>query len=257
MKIYKYRNLCTPDTQTFKRIYQIILQNKFWCASPASLNDKDEFQFKFDCTPTDATIRLLPQLLMRYNNTPADRAQFVALLQINNNKLEDIAIPIIKEMIINKCRNEIGLVCFSRSKNDVTLWKRYGGCGNGLCIEIDVPDNTLGDIFREVDYVAEKVLHIDGLLESALFDDKRIHSYQKILLTKSLYWKPEDEVRIVTKKQNVLMTLKDSTITEITIGTKVCRSIVNEIKSKVNSHFQAHIIEFTEVAQQIHPADPE
>lgn len=249
MKIYKYRDLSSPGAETFERLYQIILQNTFWCASPDSLNDndKDEFIFKCNCTPTESTIRLLPQILMRYNNTPADRAQLFASLHINHNKLEDIATPIIKDMI-RKCRNELGLVCFSRSKNDITLWKRYGGCGNGLCIEIDVPDNFTDETLREVDYVTEKVLHIDQLFESALFEHKRIDSYRKILLTKTMYWKPEDEVRIVTKKQDVLMTLKDSTITEIIFGKKVCHHIASGIKATINDHFRAHSINFTEMA---------
>lgn len=123
---------------------------------------------------------------------------------------------------------------FSIAKDNPSLWKRYGGCGNGLCIELEIPDNSQG-IFN-VNYVKEKAFHIDSFLESALLESKAFKAYQNMLLTKSIYWEPEEEVRIVTKKQDVLMQIEGS-VTEIMFGNKVDKKIEDEIQSTVNDHF--------------------
>lgn len=231
-----------PDGKTFERMYQIILQNTFWCAKPDSLNDKDEFIFRYDYTVNASTRRLLPEILSRYHNTPADRAALIAS-SITAAQLENIARPVVDD-IIGKCRKEIGLVCFSLSKNDVTLWKRYGGCGNGLCIEIDVPDAFMQNgTLHEVDYVAEKVWRIDSLFESALSNP--YVSYKEMLLTKTAYWEPENEVRFVSKRQDVPVTFTEAVVTEIVFGGRVCHPVASGIKATVSGHSGTRSIKFS------------
>ena len=155
MKIYKYRDLSNPDEETLKRLYQLIINNLVWCACPDQLNDKDEFLFEIDYAPTESTAHLLSQILAHDKTISPEDALSLASHYIMNNKLEHIASPIMKSMMEN-CRNSLGVACFSISKDNAVMWERYGGNGNGICIEIDVPDNLIDKTLFRVTYVSKK-----------------------------------------------------------------------------------------------------
>lgn len=216
-----------------------------WCAKPDDLNDKDEFRFQCDCRPTKSTIPLLSKILMKYRNIPLDISKLFASIEINNNRLKGIATPII-DNIINDCRSTLGVTCFSTLRNNKTLWDRYGGCGNGVCIEIDFPDNLLNQILFNITYVAEKIFHIDSIIESDLYKNKRDIAYRNILLTKTNRWVDEEEVRIITKQQDVQMII-DGSITEIIFGNQLPIDIRRKIKTAINDHFGYHSMMFTEM----------
>jgi len=244
MKIYKYRDISQADETTLERLYQSILHKKFWCASLRTLNDKDEFKFRCDCTPTESTKPLLVQLLMKHGNTADERALSVAALQIDNNRLNGNAIPIINDMI-EKCLSDFGLACFSSAKDDASLWKEYGGDGNGLCIEIDVPDDNKN--LYMVNYVQEKVIHIDSLFKADLFEGEAFAVYRDMLLTKTTKYQPEKEVRFVSKKErNVAMTIEGSVVTEIMFGNKIESSMLNKVRADIKRHHSARSILLTQ-----------
>jgi uncharacterized membrane protein len=233
MKIYKYKDLSKKVEKELTYAYEIILQKKIWCARPDSLNDKKEFCFKCDYTPTASTGRLLAKVLMHYNHTPIDQAHLMAALEIKAGRLAENAKPVLADMI-NQCRTTLGITCFSTSRDDSTLWKRYGGCGNGICIEIDVPDNLMNKTLFSVNYVPEKLFHIDSIFESVLAN-KIDEAYRNLLVTKTNYWKPEQEIRIITKQQDVHM-LIDGSITEIIFGEQLPPHIIKRIRVMIDSH---------------------
>ena len=146
--------------------------------------------------------------------------------------------------MVENCRKEIGASCFSLSRDDHNLWNRHGGSGDGLCIEIDVPDRLLSNSFFYVSYVTEKIFHINSIIESALFSEKAFKGY-KILLTKTKYWEVEKEIRIITKLQNISMDINGS-ITEIIFGNRVLPSLRREIITKIDEYLPGHSIIFTE-----------
>jgi len=248
MKIYKYRDLSKINKTTFEYLYQIIFHKMIWCASPDSLNDKDEFIFKCEYNPTEFTISLLTQVHQRYGHLVVGQAQS-QLMAANfmKNNWEVVTQLIFKDMV-DKCRRELGLACFSSSKNNDILWERYGGCGNGLCIGIEVPDDLMNKTLFRVNYVEEKIFHIDSILESALFNDKTINAYRNILLTKTMRWKSEKEVRIVTKQQNIQMHINGSFITDIIFGKSIELEILNKIKKDIQRNSQCQSIILTELA---------
>lgn len=100
--------------------------------------------------------------------------------------------------IIRKCRKAIGVASFSITKTDDHLWNEYGGEGNGVCIEINIPDKLIGKSFHRVHYVSEKIFHVDSFLESALYQDGAFGTYKNILLTKTKKWLQEEEIRFIS-----------------------------------------------------------
>jgi len=263
MKIYKYRDLTDSDGIAYKekleRLFQIIIDNQLWCASPDLLNDKDdEFRFRCNCTPSASTKMLLTQSLQKQRNLPSLMAKWGTADTIDKNKLVDIATPILGEISID-CRNTLGIISFSYKRDDSLLWERYGGNGNGACIELDIPDELLNVKLFNVDYVSEKVFHIDTLLKADLFPNKRFEAYIAMLATKTAdKWMPENEVRCLTKKQSIpdipnpitLDIEKDlkGAITEIMFGRLIPPQTIEEIKPRLKKHRPNHNIALTESA---------
>ena len=174
MKIYKFKDL--TDEKKHHHFLEIVLENSIWCARPDSLNDKKEFKFKLDSEPSLHTHQLLSVVVAKYRTTdyshqPHESASFA----LENKRLEGTANKAIVEDMINKCRAEIGITSFALEINNY-LWKDYGGNGNGVCVEINIPDHLIGKYYHPVNYVSDKIFHIDSFLESALSHDKIIVS---------------------------------------------------------------------------------
>ena len=154
-------------------------------------------------------------------------AGFSSLSLFNNNRAGEV----INNMIRN-CRNSIGVVSFSITKIDDHLWDEYGGAGNGVCIEINIPDKQIGKSYHRVHYVSEKIFHLDSILESALFQEKAFETYKNILLTKTKKWSQEEEMRFIGNRQDVNLIL-DGYISEITFGPQVPAHTLNKVEANI------------------------
>lgn len=244
MIIYKFKDL--RDENKHSHFYQIVLRNTIWCAKPDSLNDDEEFKFKLDYNPSTATANFLSQVVAKYkkiNRLPPDLS---AALVLQQNKLEEITIPIINK-VISDCRNSMGIISFSSIKDDNHLWNEYGGNGNGVCIEINIPDSALNKAFYRVNYVAERIIHIDSFLESALFSDGTFNIYRDILLTKTRgKWSQEKEIRFIGNRQEVNLII-DGYISEVTFGAHVPTHTFEQINANIINHCNANNIKITKL----------
>ena len=243
MKIYKFKDF--NDERKLSHFYQIVLENTIWCAKPDSLNDKDEFKFKIDYKPSSSTADLLSQVITKYRTTNYFPPHLSTSLVLKHKKLEEIAEPIINDMI-NSCRNTIGVVSFSITKTDDHLWNEYGGNGNGVCIEIIVPEAVLNKTFFPVYYVPEKIFHVDSFLESALFHDRVFNTYRNMLLTKTRKWEQEEEIRFIANRQEVNMKI-DGYVNEITFGAHVPEHTFKQIESSIINHCKNNNIKITKL----------
>lgn len=244
MIIYKFKDL--RDEEKHSHFYQIVLRNAIWCAKPDSLNDEEEFKFKLDYNPSSATVNLLSQVVTKYKKTNKLPPDLSASIIIQQNKLEEITTPIINK-IISDCRNSMGIISFSSTVNDIHLWNEYGGNGNGVCIEINIPDSALNKSYYHVNYVPERIIHIDSFLKSALFSDATQNIYRDILLTKtSGKWSQEKEIRFIGNRQEVNLVI-DGYISEVTFGTHVPIHIFKQINANIIEHCNANNIKITKL----------
>ncbi len=243
MKIYKFKDL--TDEKKHSHFYQIVLHNTIWCANPDSLNDENEFKFKLDYNPSAFTAKLLSQVVTKYRTTSYSSPNLSASLVLKHNRLEENAAPIIEKLICS-CRNTIGVISFSIIKTDDHLWEEYGGKGNGVCIEINIPDSLIGKSYHRVRYVPEKIFHIDSFLESELFQDKAFETYRNILLTKTKKWPQEEEMRFIGKQQNVNLII-DGYISEITFGAQVPEHTLKQVEANIVNHCKANDIKITKL----------
>jgi hypothetical protein len=230
MKIYKYKDF--SDKAKHEEFYQIVLHNLFWCANPDSLNDEDEFDFKPDCEQSSETLNLLKQIVAKFGTTNHLPPELSVPLALNKNKLKEICEPIFDDMK-KKCRKELGVTSFSALKNDKKLWNEYGGKGNGACIEIDIPDHLLNQSFHPVKYITKKIIHVDSIFKSALYQDQLINTYS-MLLTKTKRWSYEEEIRFISNKQDESVKIDD--INGITLGDAIPDKALKEIMSNIINH---------------------
>ena len=234
MKIYKFKDL--TDEAKHSHFLQIVLRKSIWCARPDSLNDEDECDFKLDYEPSPRTAQLLSEVVARNRSTnhslPLPHVSVSQVLK--NGRLECIAEPIIVDLV-NKCKTTIGITSFSITNPDVHLWEEYGGEGNGVCVEINIPDSLVGQRFHPVHYVSDKKFHVDSFLESSLFPDRRFETYRNILLTKTQKWAQEEEMRFIGEQQDVNLTF-DGYISEVTFGRNVPTHTLEKLVARIASH---------------------
>lgn len=236
MKIYKFKDL--TDENKHSHFYQIVLQNAVWCAKPESLNDEDELRFGLNYEPSPRTAELLSEVVTRYKNTNLLQPSLSVSLVLQNKRFEAITAPIIKD-VIDKSRSTIGIASFSLTKSDDRLWIEYGGKGNGVCVEMEIPDNLVNISFHPVRYLSKKVFHVDSFLESALSPDKAFDTYRNILLTKTMKWSQEEEIRFVSNRQEVNV-IVDGRITEITLGSHVPAHTGEQVEATIAEHCRAN-----------------
>ncbi|MDP3293769.1 MAG: DUF2971 domain-containing protein [Nevskia sp.] len=229
MRLYKYRDLSAPGTESFERLSEILRGNTFWCAAPSTLNDPTEFVWECDYEPSDRTTRILENVLINRGRT-AESARELAKTAVQSNLVEAIARPIFEGMI-EKCRREVGLACFATSGDNNVMWERYGGQGNGVCVEIEVPDELLHLHLHPVEYPISKRLHLDQLLASHLDRSLAKTVYTVALLSKPACWAPESEVRFVSSRQNVAVQIFGSHISRIILGLALLGEMSTMIKA--------------------------
>lgn len=185
-----------------------------------------------DYVPTGRTEGLLADILHRYNAKSAAEALYLAHIAIERSQVETYAKPVIA-LLQARCRDEIGVISFGDSGTNPILWKRYGGEGLGVCVEVEVPDYQVGKQLRRVTYVEGKSLHIDQVLEASLDAEVATPVFQVALLTKPLCWREECEFRYLSKRQNVSIKLDASRIRSITLGRALTSEIVREVRGIV------------------------
>lgn len=225
MKIYKFKDLRRENLHS--HFFQILEENKVWCAAPSSLNDSSEFNFSMDYVPSQRTALLLSSMLQKLG-TKTFSPYMTASYTILNNIIEDITKPEV-EKIIEKCRNTIGVTSFSLSQNEPWLWETYGGQGVGAVVEFEIADSDLGEIYHLVDYRRQSVFHVDLFMESILGGAEEI--FRKILCTKTLKWELEKEIRFLGKSPDVNITF-DAPITKIIIGQDVPLPLIKIIEQR-------------------------
>lgn len=242
MKIYKFKDL--TDEKKHSHFLQIVLKNSIWCARPDSLNDEEEFKFKIDYELSPRTVQLLSKVIAKNRVTTQNRAtnyhppHVSASLTLKNRRLEVIAAPIIDD-IVQDCRATMGITSFSTTKNDVYLWEEYGGKGNGVCVEINIPDHLVGQSYHRVRY-RDKIFHVDSFLESVLFPDRVYETYRNIVLTKTKKWEQE-EIRFIGNRQDVNL-IFDGHISEVTFGPNVPTNTIEKLKGHIAGHCRANKI---------------
>jgi hypothetical protein len=239
MRLYKFKEL--SDRKCAPHFLQIVLDGCIWCASPDSLNDEEEFQFRLDYCPTPRTLPLLIHAVHTFRTTNLLPPELSASHVMASERLELLAAPVIGEMI-DKCRKMIGVTSFSMDGEAPHLWDSYGGCGNGACIEIEIPDDQMGRAYHAVEYVDEKIFHVDMFLEGSLNSEYLPKLFRAMLATKTRErWSNEREIRFIGNRQNVKLKF-DGNVKSVTFGRNVAAETLRDLRNRIEDHCRSNSI---------------
>ena len=199
MFVYKYRSGTTRDIEA-------LMNNEFYAASIESLNDVHEGKIIIN----NHEIKLFD------------------LLAKNNASFFDISIEKSLKNLMQIYENS-GVYSLSKDYKNELLWAYYANSHKGFCIEYDFnilkqyPCNE--DNFFDVKY--SKNVPIINL--GSIFD---ISILKKSLVTKSLSWKHEDEIRILTPFQG-MFTYFTRAVKSIYFGYRTDKNTIESIMGKL------------------------
>lgn len=127
-----------------------------------------------------------------------------------------------------------GICSFTKNKEHLLMWSHYANSHNGFVVGLDseiISRHILGRI-GEVNYSYK-------FPEIGLFEDLQI-VITKLLYTKSIIWKYEDEIRIIKfGSSDTVIKIPKESIKEIILGyklnSKVKKEIINFVKSNLTN----------------------
>ncbi len=164
MFLYKYRSGAERDIEA-------LMNNQFYASSMEKLNDTQEGK------------------ILIHNQ----EIKLFDLFVKNSASTFDISIEKDLENLIKIYKNS-GVYSLSKDYKNELLWAYYADSHKGFCIEYDFnvlkqyPCNE--DAFFDVKYSKDvSIINLGNMLDS---------SFKKSLITKSMNWKHEEEIRILT-----------------------------------------------------------
>lgn len=221
-KAYKYRSfsgLEHPNSLAESRIEELLVERKCWFAKPSSLNDP------FDCLPyvklsNSGASRLLQKQKINSSNIPehVTTAEFKTRIQSQFNS----------QIFIDAMDECVGVYCLGQHPTASTLWTYYGGEHTGFCIEYDA--GLAFPLVKAVQY-NDKRPKLDVRKTSSTYarkDQYLRRRIEKILFTKGLNWRHEQEIRALCPSSG-LFEVPPGSITGIYFGAKTSEEHINFI----------------------------
>ena len=173
-----------------KFLYDVLVNNELWFSDPFSFNDP------FDCNITiDA------------NNTPEQIKRYYKVANWEKSKDTDIEIQkLIKtnfkdkiafkkkiNAISKRAIGDLGLACFTESKDNLLMWAHYTEEHKGVVLEFDYKkDTTFFKPLKKVVYVKQYPVYN--------YFNKKNKVVEQLMLRKSDHWNYEKEIRLLKHK---------------------------------------------------------
>lgn len=120
----------------------------------------------------------------------------------NNKNKEDFSKKILN--IIKQIRSSLIMSCFSKRYDSILMWSHYADKHRGVCIEFERPDGFFDVQYKKnripfnlVEATKRSLAYMASGNQLEYNDSKLWNTIAKPLLTKSLDWKYEEEVRCI------------------------------------------------------------
>jgi len=220
--LYKYRSL-SENNYEFTR--EIFLQNKLYFPHPDQINDP------FDCKiPPSRKNRSkkeylahLEKIKSKTNDCNVLAIINSAIANVNSNDMETIEQKLYEQYKKSNLQN-VGVLSLSKKPLDIRMWSHYADSHRGICIGFDY--EKLLFTFNHTPQCAHEV-NYPKLNEYPLWDyldrnDEEI--IVKLFLTKALYWKYEQEWRIVLpEKGRTLKKFHPTAMVSVYLGCQISK----------------------------------
>jgi len=134
--------------------------------------------------------------------------------KINSGEL-DVRQPFIDTL--NFAKSRIGISCFSTLNKNLLMWSHYANKHKGVCIGFNF------NIAPPLNLFQAKVVYKKKFDKSVNFFANPDDFYSNWLLTKSIDWKYEKEVRLVSLEKKGVYKIDSKNIIEVFFGSKTSK----------------------------------
>ena len=201
MLVYRYRKY---DNQTDRDRLEELLRRptQVWASHRDGLNDDKDLRYKFD----------------RFVDTLSRCQRFYGHV-----------------VHIDGYINTIGVCSFSRTPINLHQWNRYAGSSTGVCLEYDIPRETVdgAEWILDVKYSGQVIITADEYVRALMSGMNVCDFYYmketvfKILTSKESVWAPEDEVRLLTH------VAPGRGLTKVIVGNEMSQHDIKRIRTLV------------------------
>jgi len=173
-----------------QRFINLLVNNEMWFSNPEDFNDPYDCNLTIDCENTyDEIYNHLKKFSQeqRLNQTNREIQDSAKYWFKNPDELKGYLRKNQKEELDRK-----GIACFSKSDEILLMWSHYSDSHKGVCLTFNISkDNEFFSLPFVVDY-PEFYPKTNFIRE----ENRRIR-YKRIIATKSVGWKYEEEIRIL------------------------------------------------------------
>jgi len=226
-------------------------KGNLWFSDPSKFNDPFEFRLQVDKNLNEEDILEYFELYKKLSVNPSESV----VLDFNNVLYKYRTSPqkfiqLYLTPFVEHIRN-FGVCCFSTAKNNILMWSHYADKHSGIVVEYDrqLLDET---IIKKNNLV--QMTAIDQITYSNEFPLIKISSshrkvsdeIKKVLFTKSVEWKYEKEVRIISNLIGEHRILRKC-IRRVFLGHKFSDKNKFEIQNLLNDFFPNQDISIVEM----------
>lgn len=196
-------------------LYKTLINAELWFAAPTSFNDPFDCQINDQTNWTDESIREYVRKTALVTGENIDVDDVVRKNKINPGSFNEFFTKHLKNILSKQ-----GVACFLPNPDNILLWAHYSDSHKGVCLKFDITkDENLFATTFPVQY-SNDYPNFNYLTE-------REQLVNKAMLTKSIHWKYENEIRVLKTKFGNQPFAKEC-LKEIIFG---CNANQNEIKT--------------------------
>jgi hypothetical protein len=224
-RLFKYRALGSQHKHErqlqLEYAIDIIAQHRLYVSPPTSFNDPFDCRenLSFEGSEEQKLERAVQKIMKDKPSISISEARLAAPNRLRI--VEQHGRTQIKALI----ENQLGIVSFAGSRDNLLMWAHYANAHRGIVIEFDANKLSGDTSLRSVDFFGEalQVQYVETLPTTNFFTEDSVKQVKKLLLTKSSHWKYEQEFRMVVKdrKRSPSLSFTPEYVTAIYLGCRI------------------------------------
>ena len=211
--LYKYRTL---DNVSLSYVEQTIRQNEIYFTSPAQFNDPFDCKVHWSFKTDDSIFRKYYHRLLK-DKIPDLKDKERQLRVEEWIKSGKHLSPTFHEELMGEMQkkvDQLGVFCLTEKRDDILMWAHYAGSHSGVCLEFKASAGPFSQVER-VNY-RDEYPDVDILL-----DAPNLH-VDAIFFTKAIFWKYEQEWRIIDREGgHGIKRLNNDLLTGVILGCNI------------------------------------
>lgn len=217
MILYKYTGIST-------NLDDSLVHHRLYFNNPQNFNDPFDCNFilETDCSATEKTNYITSS--MNGQGFSQDQIDAAVNKALNNPSSWDQLINDGKDRFLSR----IGVCCFSKTDENPLLWAHYSDKHKGVCLVFDTTkDTAFFDRVYSVKY-RSNYPRINFIKDRSRFDE--------LVLTKSIDWIYEQEVRVMKDIGAQLYDFNPNSLIGVIFGCKTGIAEINRIKALLTAN---------------------